>query len=263
MERELKLTLLTLRRAREPVGCGGSSHRQRSRRRCPAARSTRSPTPRYAVRQLRLQQLVHRDARRGFRDLDESWLNSGTTYPGWSRPCPATSSCRTDRRATGRSPSSTGSSRMSSPASSCRAEISTGRCEPMVMWVTRASPRTRRTSSSSTEDSAWVPRYESNLNPSAPPENQGQRPVRGQPVRHERNRGADRPLVSRHDRDRDDGGRPRRGGCVRAAEPRRPRRVDDRRRARSDQRELRRSGTGMVAIVDLEDESVTAWSCQA
>jgi len=164
MERELKFTLLICV-ALAAVGCGGEGG-------APAL-DPLDATPRYAVVSSDFSSSSIAMLNEDFVVIEESWLNSGTTYPGLvatlsgdvvlpNRQAGDGTFAVIDRFLTDVV------TRFFVPSGNLNGQVRTHgdvgdsgfSSNPQDFIFAR-------------EDSAWAPRYESNLDPSAPPENQG------------------------------------------------------------------------------------------
>ena len=170
MEREHKLTLLICV-ALAAVGCSESNSSPASGG--TAALEALGAMPRYAVLSSDFSSSSIAMLDEDFAILDESWLNSGTTYPGLvatlsgdvvlpNRQAGDGTFAVIDRFFTDVV------TRFFVPSGNLNGQVRThgdvgdsGFSSNPQDFIFAA------------EDSAWAPRYESNLNPSAPPENQG------------------------------------------------------------------------------------------
>jgi hypothetical protein len=167
MERELKLTLLICM-GLAAVGCGDNGSSTSN-----AALAPLDAMPRYAVVSSDFSSSSIAMLDENFSLLDESWLNSGTTYPGLvatlsgdvvlpNRQAGDGTFAVIDRYFTDVV------TRFFVPSGNLNGQVRThgdvgdsGFSSNPQDFVFVG------------ENSAWAPRYESNLNPSAPPENQG------------------------------------------------------------------------------------------
>jgi len=253
MERELKLSLLICL-ALAAVGCGDSNS-------SPAGGGTAAlealgAMPRYAVLSSDFSSSSIAMLDEDFAILDESWLNSGTTYPGLvatlsgdvvlpNRQAGDGTFAVIDRYFTDVV------TRFFVPSGNLNGQVRThgdvgdsGFSSNPQDFIFAA------------EDSAWAPRYESNLNPSASVENQGNDLIEVNP--------ADMSLTGRRidlSSFNTTGTVMARDGAVEVDVFARPSRGVlvgstivvglDRISANFDA-----AGSGMVAVVDLEDESV-------
>ena len=253
MERELKLSLLICL-ALAAVGCGDSNS-------SPAGGGTAAlealgAMPRYAVLSSDFSSSSIAMLNEDFAILDESWLNSGTTYPGLvatlsgdvvlpNRQAGDGTFAVIDRYFTDVV------TRFFVPSGNLNGQVRThgdvgdsGFSSNPQDFIFAA------------EDSAWAPRYESNLNPSAPAENQGNDLIEVNP--------ADMSLTGRRidlSSFNTTGTVMAQDGAVEVDVFARPSRAVlfgatlvvglDRISANFDA-----AGSGMVAVVDLEDESV-------
>ncbi len=184
MERELKLTLLICV-ALAVVGCGdnnstaaggsggaGGEGGSGGVLGTPAL-ETLDGTPRYAVVSSDFSSSSIAMMDQDFAAIDESWLNSGTTYPGLVATL--SGDVVLPNRQAGDGTFAVIDRFLTDVVS--RFYVPTGNLNGQV----RTHGDTGDSGFSSnpqdfvfvTEDSAWVPRFESNLNPSAAPENQG------------------------------------------------------------------------------------------
>jgi hypothetical protein len=170
MERDLKLNLL-IGAALAVVGCGESN--SSPARGGTAALEALDAMPRYAVVSSDFSSSSIAMLDENFMMLDESWLNSGTTYPGLVATLSGDVVLPNRQAADG---TFTVVDRYFTDVVS-RFFIPSGNLNGQVR--THGDVGDSGFSSNpqdfvlASENSAWVPRYESNLNPSAPPENQG------------------------------------------------------------------------------------------
>jgi hypothetical protein len=162
MERELKFTLLICV-ALAVVGCGEGG----------SALDPLNATPRYAVISSDFSSSSIAMLDEDFVVIDESWLNSGTTYPGLvatlsgdvvlpNRQAGDGTFAVIDRFLTDVI------TRFFVPSGNLNGQVRTH--GDVGDSGFSSNPQDFIFAG---EDSAWTPRYESNLNPSAPPENQG------------------------------------------------------------------------------------------
>jgi hypothetical protein len=166
MERELKLTLLICV-ALAAVGCGDSSVVG-----TPALEPL-DATPRYAVVSTDFSSSSIAMLDEDFAVIEESWLNSGTTYPGLVATL--SGDVVLPNRQAGDGTFAVIDRFMTDVVT--RFFVPSGNLNGQV----RTHGDVSESGFSSNpqdfifvdEDSAWAPRYESNLNPSAPPENRG------------------------------------------------------------------------------------------
>ncbi len=170
MERELHLTLLILI-ASAAFGCGDNSSSTSSGG--TAALEALDTMPRYAVVSSDFSSSSIATLDEDFVVIDESWINSGTTYPGLvatlsgdvvlpSRQAADGTFAVIDRFLTDVV------TRFFVPSGNLNGQVRTH--GDVGESGFSSNPQDFIFAS---EDSAWAPRYESNLNPSAPPENQG------------------------------------------------------------------------------------------
>jgi len=170
MERELHLTLLILL-ASAALGCGDNSSSTSSGG--TAALEALDTMPRYAVVSSDFSSSSIATLDEDFVVIDESWINSGTTYPGLvatlsgdvvlpNRQAGDGTFAVIDRFLTDVV------TRFFVPSGNLNGQVRTH--GDVGESGFSSNPQDFIFAS---EDSAWAPRYESNLNPSAPPENQG------------------------------------------------------------------------------------------
>jgi hypothetical protein len=170
MERELHLTLLILI-ASAAFGCGDNSSSTSSGG--TAALEALDTMPRYAVVSSDFSSSSIATLDEDFVVIDESWINSGTTYPGLvatlsgdvvlpNRQAADGTFAVIDRFLTDVV------TRFFVPSGNLNGQVRTH--GDVGESGFSSNPQDFIFAS---EDSAWAPRYESNLNPSAPPENQG------------------------------------------------------------------------------------------
>ena len=170
MERELHLTLLILI-ASAALGCGDNSSSTSSGG--TAALEALDTMPRYAVVSSDFSSSSIATLDEYFVVIDESWINSGTTYPGLvatlsgdvvlpNRQAGDGTFAVIDRFLTDVV------TRFFVPSGNLNGQVRTH--GDVGESGFSSNPQDFIFAS---EDSAWAPRYESNLNPSAPPENQG------------------------------------------------------------------------------------------
>ena len=170
MERELHLTLLILI-ASAALGCGDNSSSTSSGG--TAALEALDTMPRYAVVSSDFSSSSIATLDEYFVVIDESWINSGTTYPGLvatlsgdvvlpNRQAGDGTFAVIDRFLTDVV------TRFFVPSGNLNGQVRTH--GDVGESGFSSNPQDFIFTS---EDSAWAPRYESNLNPSAPPENQG------------------------------------------------------------------------------------------
>ena len=170
MERELHLTLLILI-ASAALGCGDNSSSTSSGG--TAALEALDTMPRYAVVSSDFSSSSIATLDEYFVVIDESWINSGTTYPGLvatlsgdvvlpNRQAGDGTFAVIDRFLTDVV------TRFFVPSGNLNGQVRTH--GDVGESGFSSNPQDFIFAS---EDSAWSPRYESNLNPSAPPENQG------------------------------------------------------------------------------------------
>jgi hypothetical protein len=170
MERELCLTLLIFI-ASSAFGC--SDHNSSTSSDGTAALEALDTMPRYAVVSSDFSSSSIATLDEDFVLIDESWINSGTTYPGLvatlsgdvvlpNRQAGDGTFAVIDRFLTDVV------TRFFVPSGNLNGQVRTH--GDVGESGFSSNPQDFIFVS---EDSAWVPRYESNLNPSAPPENQG------------------------------------------------------------------------------------------